>query len=230
MKGIDDNIGKVLDYLDESGLAENTVVIYTADQGFFLGEHGLYDKRLIYEEALRIPLMVRWPGTVEAGTVNFDLALNLDYPETILDMAGHPIPGDMQGRSLVPLFKGERVTDWRQSFYYRYYYSHFDTPSHYGLRSQNHKLVYWDTRDEWELYDLKADPNETNNLASNPEWTTKLTDLKTELLKLQQEVGTTRRTSAINPAPATKLSTNSSASASNGWLLEKNSRDTCYLS
>ncbi len=189
VKGIDDNIGKVLDYLDESGLAENTVVIYTADQGFFLGEHGLYDKRLIYEEALRVPLMVRWPGTVEAGTVNFDLALNLDYPETILDMAGHPIPGDMQGRSLVPLLKGERVTDWRQSFYYRYYYSHFDTPSHYGLRSQNHKLVYWDTRDEWELYDLKADPNETNNLASNPEWTTKLTDLKTELFKLQQEVG-----------------------------------------
>ena len=85
--------------------------------------------------------------------------------------------------------KGERVTDWRQSFYYRYYYSHFDTPSHYGLRSQNHKLIYFDTRDEWELYDLKADPNETNNLASNPEWTTKLTELKTELLKLQQEVG-----------------------------------------
>ena len=116
VRGIDDNIGKVLDYLDTSGLAKNTVVIYTSDQGFFLGEHGLYDKRLIHEPSLRIPLIVRWPGVVDAGTVNFDLTLNLDFPETILDIAGHPIPDDMQGRSLTPLLRSEFVQDWRQSF------------------------------------------------------------------------------------------------------------------
>ncbi len=189
VKGIDDNIGKVLDYLDTSGLTANTVVIYTADQGFFLGEHGLYDKRLIHEPSLRIPLIVRWPGIVEAGTVNFDLALNLDYPETILDIAGHPIPEDMQGRSLTPLLRDEFVQDWRQSFYYRYYYSHFDTPSHYGIRTRNEKLVYFDNRDEWELYDLSSSPTETNNLASNPEWSDTMAVLKEELLSLQSSLG-----------------------------------------
>ena len=189
VKGIDDNIGKVLDYLDTSGLTKSTVVIYTADQGFFLGEHGLYDKRLIHEPSIRIPLIVRWPGIVEAGTVNFDLTLNLDYPETILDIAGHPVPEDMQGRSLTPLLRGEFVQDWRQSFYYRYYYSHFDTPSHYGIRTRNEKLVYFDTRDEWELYDLSSDPTETNNLASNPEWSDKMAALKKELLSLQSSLG-----------------------------------------
>lgn len=189
VKGIDDNVGKVLDYLDTSGLAANTVVVYTADQGFFLGEHGLYDKRIIYEESLRIPLMVRWPGTVEPGTVNFDIALNLDYPETLLDIAGHPVPEDMQGRSLVPLLKSERAEDWRNAFYYRYYYSHFDTPSHYGIRTRNEKLIYYDTRDEWELYDLRSDPNEVVNLAANPDWSSKLAELKQELARLQRAVG-----------------------------------------
>jgi arylsulfatase A-like enzyme len=189
VKGVDDNIGKVLDYLDESGLSENTIVIYTADQGFFLGEHGLYDKRLIYEEALRVPLLARWPGQIQAGSVRNELVLNLDYPETILDLAGHPIPEDMQGRSLKPLFTGEAASDWRQSFYYRYYYSHFDTPSHWGLRSQDHKLIYWDTRDEWELYDLKSDTQETNNLAENPEWSATLANLKSELRTLQRQAG-----------------------------------------
>jgi arylsulfatase A-like enzyme len=189
VKGVDDNIGKVLDYLDESGLSESTIVIYTADQGFFLGEHGLYDKRLIYEEALRVPLLARWPGQIQAGSVRNELVLNLDYPETILDLAGHPIPEDMQGRSLKPLFTGEAASDWRQSFYYRYYYSHFDTPSHWGLRSQDHKLIYWDTRDEWELYDLKSDTQETNNLAENPEWSATLANLKSELRTLQRQAG-----------------------------------------
>ena len=199
VRGIDDNIGKVLDYLDTSGLAKNTVVIYTADQGFFLGEHGLYDKRLIHEPSLRIPLIVRWPGVVDPGTVNFDLTLNLDYPETILDIAGHPIPDDMQGRSLTPLLRSEFVQDWRQSFYYRYYYSHFDTPSHYGLRTRNEKLAYYDTRDEWELYDLSSDPTETKNLADNPEWSDKMAALKEELFALQKSVGDDPKDIGDNP-------------------------------
>ncbi len=189
VKGIDDNMGKVLAYLDESGLAKNTVVIYTADQGFFLGEHGLFDKRYIYEEALRVPLIVRWPGTTKAGSVCEELSLNLDYPETILEIAGFPIPDDMQGRSLVPLLSGNVPNDWRDSFYYRYYYSHFDTPSHYGLRTKNRKLVYFDTRDEWELYDLQADPKEMHSLATDPTSASALMQLTTQLKSLQADVG-----------------------------------------
>jgi arylsulfatase A-like enzyme len=189
VKGIDDNLAKVLDYLDESGLAENTVVIYTADQGFFLGEHGLYDKRFIYEEALRVPLIVRWPGKITAGQVREEMILNLDYPETILDIAGHPVPKDMQGRSFLPILLGKRVEDWRDSFYYRYYYSHFDTPSHFGLRTNDRKLIYFDSRDEWELYDLRSDPTEMKNLSNNPAWSKRATSLKSELFQLQKQVG-----------------------------------------
>ncbi|MEO0444745.1 MAG: sulfatase, partial [Verrucomicrobiota bacterium] len=123
VKGIDDNMGKVLAWLDASGLSENTIVIYTADQGFFLGEHGLYDKRFIYEESLRVPLLVRWPGHIQEGSVCEELVLNLDYPETILDLAGHQVPEDMQGRSLLPLLRGDSPSDWRTAFYYRYYFS-----------------------------------------------------------------------------------------------------------
>ena len=189
VKGIDDNLGKVFAYLDESGLAENTIVIYTADQGFFLGEHGLYDKRFIHEESLRVPLIVRWPGHVTSGQVREEMILNLDYPETILDLAGHPIPGDMQGRSFKPILLGERVEDWRDAFYYRYYYSHFDTPSHYGLRSTDYKLIYYDTRDEWELYDLRRDPTEMQDLSKHPAWSGRFASLKDQLLQFQNQFG-----------------------------------------
>ncbi|MDF1861133.1 MAG: sulfatase-like hydrolase/transferase, partial [Verrucomicrobiales bacterium] len=170
VKGVDDNLGKVFDYLDSSGLAENTVVIYTADQGFFLGEHGLYDKRFIYEESLRVPLLVHWPGVVKPGSVQEDLVLNLDYAETILDLAGHEVPEEMQGRSLVPLLKGEPVEDWREAFYYRYYFSHFDTPAHIGMQTATEKLIHFDGMDYWELYDLEKDPAEVVNRAGDPEW------------------------------------------------------------
>ncbi len=189
VKGIDDNLGKVFDYLEKSGLAENTVVIYTADQGFFLGEHGLYDKRFIYEEALRVPLLVRWPGVVEPGSVRDELVLNLDYPETILDLAGHAVPEDMQGRSLVPLLKGEAVDDWREAFYYRYYFSHFDTPAHMGVRTADEKLIHFDGMDHWELYDLKNDPSEVVNLAENPEYRERLVALRKRLIALQRQAG-----------------------------------------
>ena len=125
VKGVDDNVGRVLDYLDESGFAKNTIVIYTADQGFFLGEHGLYDKRFMYEEALRMPFMVRQPGVVKAGSVNKDIVLNVDFAPTILAASGAKGHDQMQGRSFVPMLKGKRLADWRTSMYYRYYYSHF---------------------------------------------------------------------------------------------------------
>jgi arylsulfatase A-like enzyme len=189
VKGIDDNLAKVFAYLDESGLAKNTIVMYTADQGFFLGEHGLYDKRFIHEESLRVPLIVRWPGHVTADQVREEIILNLDYAETILDIAGHPVPADMQGRSFLPILLGEKVEDWRDAFYYRYYYSHFDTPSHYGLRSRDYKLVYYDTRNEWELYDIRSDPTEMNNLADNPAWSSRFKSLKDQLYQFQKQVG-----------------------------------------
>ena len=189
VKGIDDNLGRVFDYLDESGLAENTIVIYTADQGFFLGEHGLYDKRFMYEEALRVPLMVRWPGQVEPGSVCDELVLNLDYPETILDLAGRDVPVDMQGRSLVPLFKQEPVNDWRDAFYYRYYFSHFDTPAHVGVRTATEKLIHYDGMDEWEFYDLTEDPTEMNNRIGDPRYRSRVSALKKQLSELQEAVG-----------------------------------------
>ena len=189
VKGIDDNLGKVFEYLKESGLDENTLVIYTADQGFFLGEHGLYDKRFMYEESLRVPLLVRWPGQIKPASVCDELVLNLDYPETILDLAGHAVPGDMQGRSFAPLLTGQAVDDWRTAFYYRYYFSHFDTPAHLGVRTKNEKLIHFDGLDQWELYDLREDPSEMTNVVDNPKSRERLTSLRTELIELQRQVG-----------------------------------------
>ncbi|MEM1228044.1 MAG: sulfatase [Planctomycetota bacterium] len=189
VKGIDDNLGKVIAYLKESGLEENTIVIYTADQGFFLGEHGLYDKRFIYEESLRVPLLVRWPGQIQPSSVCDELVLNLDYAETILDLAGHAVPSDMQGRSFAPLLTGQAVDQWRTAFYYRYYLSHFDTPAHMGLRTKNEKLIHFDGLDHWELYDLRNDPSEMNNVVDRPEYRQRLLSLKSELIELGQQVG-----------------------------------------
>lgn len=189
VKGIDDNLGRVLAYLDASGLADNTIVFYTADQGFFLGEHGLYDKRFIHEESLRIPLLVRWPGIIEAGGIGREIVLNLDFPATLLDLAGHPVPGDMQGRSFKPLLLGRQALDWRKDFYYRYYYSHFDTPRHTGIRTRDFKLVHYDGIGEWEAYDLQTDPHEMHNLIDSPDHAAQIASLKVRLKRLQQELG-----------------------------------------
>ncbi len=187
--GVDHNVGRVLDYLDESGLAKNTIVIYTADQGFFLGEHGLYDKRLMYEEALRMPFLVRWPGVVKPGSVNEDIVLNVDFAPTILAAAGEAVPGDMQGRSVVPLLGGRRPADWRKSMYYRYYFSHFRTEPHFGVRTREHKLICFHRIDQWELYDLVKDPLELRNEYANPEYGDLVARLKRELTRLQEELG-----------------------------------------
>jgi arylsulfatase A-like enzyme len=189
VKGVDDNVGRILDYLDKSGLAENTIVMYTGDQGFFLGEHGLYDKRFMYEEALRMPFLVRWPGKIDKGSVSDGMILNVDFAPTILEAAGLNPHEDMQGRSFLPLVFGKAPSDWRNSMYYRYYYSHFETEAHYGIRTYKHKLIYYDNIDFWELYDLEKDPHEMNNVYNDPLYSDIATDLKNELNRLQNELG-----------------------------------------
>ncbi len=166
IKGVDDNVGRMLRYLDTSGLAENTIVIYASDQGFFLGDHGWYDKRWMYEESLRMPLIVRWPGVIEPASDDTHLVQNLDYAPTFLDLAGAEIPGAMQGRSLLPLLRGQVVPDWRQAIYYHYYGfpAVHQVARHYGIRTRQYKLIrFYQTR-EWELYDLESNPDERHNL------------------------------------------------------------------
>jgi arylsulfatase A-like enzyme len=190
IQSVDDNVGRLLDWLDQNGLATNTVVIYTSDQGFFLGEHGLYDKRFMYEESLRMPFMVRWPGVAKPGFVQQSLGINPDFAPTFLDIAGVPIPSDMQGRSLVPLLKGQAPADWRDSFYYRYYHDPGDhnTRAHYGVRTSSHKLIYFWKKDQWELYDLVKDPAELHNIYSDPAKQQLVAKLKAELYRLKKEV------------------------------------------
>ncbi|RMG42130.1 MAG: DUF4976 domain-containing protein [Planctomycetota bacterium] len=191
---VDDQVGRVLDYLDESGLAENTVVVYSSDQGFFLGDHGWFDKRFIYEESLKTPLLIRWPGVVKPGSVNTDLVSNLDFAETFLDIAGVPIPEDMQGRSLVPLLKGHTPADWRKSFYYHYYEFRANRPvahlvrRHYGVRTQRYTLVHFYNIDEWELYDLQKDPRQMHNVYDDPAYADVVKELKAEIRRLQAEL------------------------------------------
>jgi arylsulfatase A-like enzyme len=185
----DDNIGRVLDYLDQSGLAKNTIVIYSADQGFFLGDHGWFDKRFMYEESMRMPLIVKWPGVTKAGSENKDLVQNIDYAETFLDIAGAKIPEDMQGRSIVPLLKGQTPSDWRKSLYYHYYEypSEHKTHRHYGVRTDSYKLIYYNDDKQWELFDLEKDPHEMKSVYDDPNYKQIQDDLKAELKRLQEE-------------------------------------------
>ncbi len=184
---VDDNVGRLLDYLDESGLAKSTIVIYTSDQGFYLGDHGWFDKRFMYEESLRSPLLVRWPGHVKPGSVSNEIVLNLDFAETFLDVAGEPAPDDMQGRSLVPILEGNTPADWRRSMYYRYY--EFPGPhsvrKHYGVRTDRYKLIFFHELDEWELFDLQNDPNELKSVYAEPEYADVVKELKSELQRLK---------------------------------------------
>jgi len=191
---VDDNVGRVLDYLDQSGLAENTVVVYTSDQGFYLGDHGWFDKRFMYEESLRMPLLVRYPKEIRAGSVNSDLVLNLDFGETFLDYAGVPASADMQGRSLRPLLRGQTPGDWRTSMYYHYYEypAEHRVKRHYGVRTQRYKLIhFYNDIDEWELYDLQNDPDELKNVHDDPEYADIARELKAELKRLRAQYNDT---------------------------------------
>ena len=190
IKGVDESVGRLTRYLQQAGLEDNTIVIYSSDQGFYLGDHGWYDKRWMYDESLKMPLIVKWPGVTQPGSVNTDLVQNLDYAETFLEIADAKIPNDMQGRSLVPLLKGEH-TDWRDSIYYHY----FEFPSvhmvarHYGIRTDRYKLIRFYQFDEWEFYDLAADPDETTNRYDNAEYADVIANLKDDLESLRTTYG-----------------------------------------
>ncbi len=192
VKCVDENIGRLLDYLDKEGLAENTVVMCTSDQGFYLGEHGWFDKRWIFEESLRTPFLVRWPGKTKPGSVNDNLVSLLDVAETMLDIGGIKVPADMQGRSLVPLFKGETPADWRASLYYHYY--EFPVPHrvrpHYGVVTDRYKLIHYykPDVDDWELLDRKNDPLEVKDFYKDPAYAETVKELHAELDRLRKEV------------------------------------------
>jgi arylsulfatase A-like enzyme len=190
---LDENIGRVLDYLDENGLAENTIVVYTSDQGFYLGEHGWYDKRFMYEESLRTPLLLRFPARLEADQRVEELALNVDFAPTLLDLAGLRIPDDMQGRALQPLVGGSSGVEWRDAIYYRYYEFphgwHLVRP-HYGVRTDRYKLIHFEAdMDHWELFDLESDPHELRNIYDVEEYTEVQKYLHRRLVELRQELG-----------------------------------------
>ena len=187
---VDDNVGRLLDYLDSSGLAENTVVFYTSDQGFYLGDHGWFDKRFMYEESLRMPLLVRYPKEIKAGSVNKVLVQNLDFAPTFLDFAGVEAPADMQGESLRQILRGKTPRQWRKSIYYHYYEypAVHSVKRHYGVRTQRYKLIhFYDDIDEWELYDIKKDPDELKNLYNDPAYAKIVEQLKTELKRLREK-------------------------------------------
>ncbi|MDP7133391.1 MAG: DUF4976 domain-containing protein, partial [Planctomycetota bacterium] len=201
---VDDNIGRMLDYLDEEGLTENTIVVYTSDQGFFLGDHGWYDKRFMYEESLRMPFVIRYPKEIEDGSVCDDMILNADFASTFLDYAGVEIPEEFQGRSIRPLLQKQTPEDWRKAMYYRYWMhlSHHNVYAHYGLRTHRYKLIYYyadaldqpgavdDPREpEWELFDLEIDPLEMNSVYHDPEYADLVEELTAKLHEMQAEVG-----------------------------------------
>ncbi len=215
---IDDNVGRMLDYLDAEGLAEDTVVIYTSDQGFFLGDHGWFDKRFMYEESLRMPFLLRYPREVKPGSVNRDMVSNLDFAPLFTDLAGLPTPKEFQGRSFRPLLQGRTPADWRQALYYRYWMNraHHNVAAHYGIRTLKHKLIYYYYDDlgqagcrqagwagrppveidghepEWELFDLEKDPREMNNVIHDPAYAAIRRQLTDQLHQLQAEYGDAR--------------------------------------
>lgn len=189
VKSLDENVGRVLDYLEKEGLLHNTLVVYTSDQGFYMGEHGWFDKRFMYEESMRTPLIMRLPdGYNKRGDIP-QMVQNIDYAPTFLDLAQVKIPADIQGVSMLPLLRGESPKDWRKSLYYHYYEypAEHAVKKHYGVRSERYKLIhFYDDIDSWELYDLKEDPTEMKNIYGLAGYEAVTADLKTELKKLQK--------------------------------------------
>ncbi len=202
---VDENVGRLLAWLEAEGLAEDTIIVYTSDQGFFLGEHGWFDKRMMYEPGLLTPLIIRWPGHTAPGTVNTDMIVNLDHAPTFLEIAGGKATKDMQGRSYKSILEGKTPPDWRTSLYYRYW-MHLDgshnVPAHYGIRTQRYTLIHFygkalgmkgakdkDLAPEWELYDNQKDPQQMRNVYADPDYAMVLRDLRVELDRLKREAG-----------------------------------------
>ena len=187
VKAVDESVRTMLRYLDENGLTENTIVIYSSDQGFFLGEHGWYDKRWMFEESFRMPFLIRWPGVIKPGSRHKELIQNIDYAPTFLEIAGLDVQDDIQGKSLVPLLKGN-TKDWRESLYYSYYeLGEHAVPQHFGVRTQRYKLFYLPQSDEWNMFDLKSDPHELVSVHEQPEYEQTRKDLHAEFTRLRQE-------------------------------------------
>lgn len=194
--GVDDNVGRLLKYLKDSNLDENTIIMYSSDQGFYLGEHGWFDKRFMYEESFRTPLIAKWPGKIAPGSVNTDLVQNIDLAPTFIDLAGLEIPEDIQGVSLIPVMKNQTPDSWRKSLYYHYY--EYPGPHnvcrHEGVSMKRYKLIRYYGLDvpngeEWEMYDLQTDPKEMTNIYNNPEMAGKMAELKKELNQLKKQYG-----------------------------------------
>ena len=192
VKSLDDNVGRVLDYLEEKDLLKNTLVVYTSDQGFYMGEHGWFDKRFMYEESMRTPLIMRLPdGFSRRGDIT-ELVQNIDYAPTFLELAGAAVPDDIQGLSLVPLLKGEHPDDWRTALYYHFYEypAEHMVKRHYGIRTDRYKLIhFYNDIDEWELYDMQNDPHELDNLYGKEGYDDLTAELKSRLLSLQEQYG-----------------------------------------
>ena len=206
VRGVDDNIGRLLDHLRKTGDLDNTVIIYTSDQGFMLGEHDLIDKRWMYEESLRMPFIVRYPARIAAGSTSAALVNNTDFAPTLLQLAGITPPAFMAGRSLLPIMDGKTPQDWRTATYYRYWMhmAHHDNPAHYGIRTRDFKLIFFyglpldapgakpqATQPGWELYDMRKDPHEMVNVYDDPAYADHVRRLKSELLSLKHDIGDT---------------------------------------
>lgn len=193
VKGVDENVGRLLDYLKSIGELDNTLIIYTSDQGFYLGEHGWFDKRFMYEESFTSPMLMRLPGAIKAGRTSKAFAMNIDLAPTILDYAGVEIPSDIQGRSLRPVVEneGKAPEGWRTAVYYHYYEypSWHSVKRHYGIRTERYKLIhFYNDVDEWELYDLKKDPKEMKSVYDDPEYASVRDSMHKQLEQLQIEV------------------------------------------
>jgi arylsulfatase A-like enzyme len=188
IKSVDESVGEILDWLKQNDLDKNTMVVYTSDQGFYLGEHGWFDKRFMYEPSYRTPLLIQWTSVVGAGQINNDIVSNLDFAETFLDIAGVKQPTDMQGESLLPILKGHTPANWRSEHYYHYYEypAVHSVKRHYGISTKRYKLIhfYYDV-DEWELYDLKKDPEELKNVYNDPNYIKVRQDLTSRLVKIR---------------------------------------------
>ncbi|WP_430812243.1 MULTISPECIES: sulfatase family protein [unclassified Carboxylicivirga] len=201
---VDESVGRIIDYLDENGLTDNTIVIYTSDQGMFLGEHQYLDKRWIFEEAIKMPFLMRYPGSLKPKTEIKELISNVDFAPTLLDFAGIEVPEEMQGRSFKPLLEGQAIHNWPTAVYYRYWMHRSTTPAHYGIRTNDYKLIFYyalnldannyghpDSTPGWELYDLRNDPLEMNNVYHQPEYQDVITELKKQLSQMKAKIGDT---------------------------------------
>ena len=189
---VDENIGRLLNYLEKTGELDNTIIVYTSDQGFFLGEHGWFDKRFMYEECQRMPMIIRYPKAIKAGSASNAIAMNIDFAPTFLDFAGVEIPEDIQGVSLKPVLtnEGNEPSDWRKAAYYHYYEypAEHSVKRHYGIRTTDFKLIhFYNDVDEWEMYDMQNDPHELNNLYGKPEYAAKQAELMLLLKDVQEQ-------------------------------------------